>query len=130
MMGITDIDDKIINKANVLRISAQDLASKYEYAFINSMNQLNVKPPERYLRVSEHISEIKRFIEKLDAKGYTYRTSDGSIYLSISKYKESFKYPKFRPASNEIVDFALWKSNECGGRPGWHIECSAMSKLS
>ncbi|MCX8158808.1 MAG: cysteine--tRNA ligase [Candidatus Pacearchaeota archaeon] len=150
-MNITDVDDKIIKKCNEEKISLKELTSKYEKAFFSDIEELNIIKPSCILRATETIKEIVSLIKILMKKGYAYQSQDG-IYFSISKFKnygklallEKIKTTKERINKDEYSkenpqDFALWKfykeedgnvfwETEIGkGRPGWHIECSAMS---
>ncbi len=151
VMNITDIDDKIIKKCKTQRISLKDFTRKYENIFFEDLNELNVKKPTNILRATGSIKEMVNLIDTLLEKGIAYKTSDG-IYFDISKSKDygklakldKVKKSKARISNDEydkknIQDFALWKfyTKEDGenfwnaslgkGRPGWHIECSAMS---
>ena len=147
IIGITDIDDKIIRRATQEGMTPIQVARRYEAQFVDSLARLGVKFPERFLRVSDYISEIIHFVKTIQERGMAYRGSDGSIYFSVKKYMEfGMQYPKFRPLGSLAVvggtikedqrDFALWKAVKPGepfwsspwgdGRPGWHIECSAL----
>jgi len=163
-MGVTDIDDKIINRAKELQVDWRELARYYENAFRHDLARLNVRPPAVSLRVSEHIPDILSFIGTVMDKGFAYETPLG-VYFDVAAFERAGNvYGKFRggtPASNEQVDisvledantilgrsvkrsprdFALWKRTSPDnthepswpspwgpGRPGWHIECSAMT---
>src|SRR3954468_6864176 len=157
VMNITDIDDKIIKRVQEKKTSLRDFTSKFEAAFFDDLKTLNCLPPHQTPRATEHISEIISIIEKLTARGIAYKAPDGSVYFSIEKYRAGgHQYGQLvklnfdemrageRVRSDEyekeaVADFALWKSRvpEDGevfwpsswgeGRPGWHIECSAMS---
>ena len=150
-MNITDVDDKTIKKSREEGISLKSLTGRYEKLFIRDLSELNVKIPELTPRATEHIKEMIAMIENLLDKGVAYKSDDG-IYFSIGKFEKygvlagislseetrsrvkNDEYDKDNPK-----DFALWKfySEEDGdvaweapfgrGRPGWHIECSAMS---
>lgn len=134
VMNITDIDDKIIKKANTYETSVERIASHYETQFLNDMQYLNIEEPDEMPRVSEYITNILSFIETLVEKGYAYQTDTG-VYFDIQKVET---YGKFRTiiSLSHDDDFALWKItpyNEPGwtsrfgyGRPGWHTECAAM----
>ncbi len=152
VMNITDVDDKIIKKSQKLGISRQELTRKYEQAFLENLKSLNVIMPDVMPRATEHIKEMVELIKKLMEKGYAYKSDDG-IYYDVSKFKDygklaGLKLDKKKMRSRiradeygkeDIQDFALWKfydaedggvfwETELGkGRPGWHIECSAMS---
>ncbi|XP_075975694.1 cysteine--tRNA ligase-like protein, mitochondrial [Anticarsia gemmatalis] len=142
-MGMTDIDDKIIKKAVETKTHFANVAKQYEHEFWIDMASLNVEKPLIITRVSEHISTIEHFIKKLIDSEMAYVTFDGSVYFDTSKYPAYGKLQKMQPegeASNEEkrnkMDFALWKAEKPDepswtaswgqGRPGWHIECSAM----
>jgi cysteinyl-tRNA synthetase len=157
VMNITDIEDKIIKRVRELKIPLRDFTGKYETAFFEDLKTLNCLSPHQTPRATEHIPEIISLIEKLIARGIAYKASDGSVYFSIEKYRgcgcnygqllklnfdemragERVKSDEY--AKESIADFALWKARvpDDGdifwpspfgeGRPGWHIECSAMS---
>ncbi|MDQ1279981.1 MAG: cysteinyl-tRNA synthetase, partial [Thermoproteota archaeon] len=149
IVNITDIDDKIINRARGLDIPAADLAAKFERIFMEDMNSLGVRLANVYPKVSEHIPEIIDMISSLVKKECAY-VVDGDVYFDVTKKKDIGKLS--HQTLNEIwagarvevderkknpADFALWKKAKEGepfwespfgkGRPGWHIECSAMS---
>lgn len=148
-MNITDIDDKIINRALKEGTSWQNIAQKYEKEFWQDMQNLGVEKPLFILRVSEQMPEIINFINKLVEKERAYKSKDGSVYFEVAKQQNYGKLQKVILAENKTgdsgkhldADFALWKSQKSieepawpsawsSGRPGWHIECSAMaSKL-
>jgi cysteinyl-tRNA synthetase len=157
VMNITDVDDKIIKRVRETGTPLRDFTAKFEAAFFDDLKILNCRPPQRTPRATEHIAEIISLIEKLVARGLAYQIPDGSVYFSIEKYRGGgSRYGQLvklnfdemrvgeRVRSDEyekeaIADFALWKAHvpEDGevfwpspwgeGRPGWHIECSAMS---
>ncbi|HYL92654.1 MAG TPA: cysteine--tRNA ligase, partial [Alphaproteobacteria bacterium] len=151
VMNITDVDDKIIRNAAREKKSVRDYTRKYEEAFLEDMKLLNLEPPEKMVRATDHIQEMALFIQRLAEKGYAYRTEDGSYYFRIAKFPEYGKLSKKDFSGMEVGarvdvdeyekdnarDFALWKSPKEGedswdtpigkGRPGWHIECSVMS---
>jgi cysteinyl-tRNA synthetase len=149
IQNFTDIDDKIIQKANEEKKDWRDIGQNYidEYFYVEE--KLNIKKADAYPKASQFILEIINLIQKLIKKGYAYKTNSG-VYFDISKFKEYGKLSKKKidellaGARVEIdeekrnpLDFALWKrykENEPywyspfgKGRPGWHIECSAMS---
>lgn len=144
VMGVTDIDDKIIHRAQQQNITADTLAHRYEEEFRDDMHRLRVLPPTLWTRVSEHVQAVVSFCETLEQKGIAYTAPDGSLYFDVSKRPE---YGVFRNAQDDSGtpvegkrnprDFALWKAAKSGepswespwsrGRPGWHIECSAMA---
>ena len=148
-INITDIDDKMIKRAKELDIEVKQLAEIVISSFIEDLYNLNVLFPEFMPRATHHIEDMIKLIEKLIEKGYAYE-ADGDIYFSVNKYKEYGKLSKqslqdliagqrIRPSDKKKnpLDFALWKKRKTGepfwkspwgdGRPGWHIECSAMS---
>jgi cysteinyl-tRNA synthetase len=157
VMNITDVDDKIIKRVRESKTTLRDFTSKFETAFFDDLKTLNCRQPTQTPRATEHISEIVSLIEKLMQRGFAYKAADGSVYFSIEKYRASgAQYGQLvklnfdemrvgeRVRSDEyekeaVADFALWKtrSGDEGevawpspwgeGRPGWHIECSAMS---
>jgi len=151
VMNLTDVDDKTIKGSQKEKVPLKEFTRKYEKIFFEDTDALNIIRPDYVLRATESIKEIIELIKKLIEKGYAYKTSDG-IYYSIKKFKdygklaqlEKIKTTKARIRADEYTkenpqDFALWKfytpedgevfwENELGkGRPGWHIECSAMS---
>jgi cysteinyl-tRNA synthetase len=151
VMNITDVDDKIIRNAAREHKSVQEYTRKFEEAFFEDMQMLNLERPELVVRATEHIQDMAEFIRKLEEKGYAYRTEDGSYYFRIAKFPEYGKLSKKDFSGMEVGarvdvdeydkdnarDFALWKAPKEGeafwespigpGRPGWHIECSVMS---
>jgi cysteinyl-tRNA synthetase len=157
VMNITDVDDKIIKRVSETKTSLPEFTGKFEAAFFEDLKALNCRLPHETPRASEHIPPILALIEKLMARGIAYRAGDGSVYFSIEKYqaaggrygqlvKLNFEEMRVgeRVRSDEyskeaVADFALWKARvpEDGqvfwpspwgeGRPGWHVECSAMS---
>lgn len=149
VMNFTDIDDKIIRRANETGEDPNELAEKFMHFFLEDMEALNVKPADVYPRVTEHIRDIIEFVKRLEEMGYAYRALDG-VYFEVRKFRDYGKLSKVN--LNEIVagarvepgegkrspeDFALWKKAKPEepkwespwgeGRPGWHIECSTMS---
>ncbi|PIU75596.1 cysteine--tRNA ligase [Candidatus Pacearchaeota archaeon CG06_land_8_20_14_3_00_35_12] len=152
VMNLTDVDDKTIRRSQEEKISLKELTKKYEKAFIEDIQTLNIIMPEVIPKATEHIKEMVALVKKLLEKGYAYRTGDG-IYFSISRFKnygrlaglnlkklkQTARMRKDNYEKEEAKDFALWKlwqpedgavywQTEIGkGRPGWHIECSAMS---
>ena len=148
--NFTDIDDKIISRANALGTSYRDVADRYIDEFKTDMEILNVLPADREPKATDHIKDIIEMVRRLEDKGYAYKADDGSVYFSVSKFK-SYGSLSGRKTEEMIagarvdieelkkdpLDFALWKRSKEGepwwespwskGRPGWHIECSAMS---
>lgn len=153
VMNITDIDDKTIAASGGDKEKLKTVTGQYEAAFLDGLKILNVKEADVYPRATETIDEIVKLTERLIEKEFAYKTDDGSVYFSIDKYPDYGKLVHLNPKemrSGERVsdddyeksgarDFALWKGwkEEDGevywetslgkGRPGWHIECSAMS---
>ena len=145
----TDVDDKIIARANKEGVSSQELAERYIEEFERDMDILKVKKPDIEPRATEHIPQIIEMVKILIDKGLAYE-SDGSVYYRVSKFRP-YGYLSGRRLEEMIagarvdideskedpLDFALWKKSKPGeplwvspwsqGRPGWHIECSAMS---
>jgi cysteinyl-tRNA synthetase len=156
VMNITDVEDKIIRRVNETKMSPRDYAAKYETAFFEDFQTLGCLRPHETPRATGHIADIISLIEKLVARGIAYRAADG-VYFSIEKYQATggkygqllkLNFDEMRPgkrvaedeyAKDAIADFALWKARVPAdgdvawpspwgeGRPGWHIECSAMS---
>jgi len=151
-MNITDVDDKTISGSRREGIPLSQHTARYIKAFFDDLDALNIERAEFYPRATEHIDEMVALIKKLLEKGYAY-VSEGSIYFAISKLKgygilSKVKVSELKPGARvradeyekeEARDFALWRAwdeddgdvfweTEIGkGRPGWHIECSAMS---
>jgi cysteinyl-tRNA synthetase len=157
IMNITDVEDKIIARVRAAGVPLKDYTSKYEAAFFEDLNTLRCLPAHETPRATGHIPEIIELVKQLMERGIAYQSADGSVYFSIEKYRGSggrygqlvhLNLSEMRPgervSSDEyekeaVADFALWKARvpEDGevfwpspwgeGRPGWHIECSAMS---
>lgn len=150
VMNITDIDDKIIHKAKEENVTVREIAETYELDFLDDMFHLGVQPPSLLTRVTDFIPEIVSFIEKIIEKGFAYPVPDGSVYFDLDNYSKEYVYGKLKPVSRNDIevdaigkkssnDFALWKGKKIvdepsweapwggEGRPGWHIECSAMA---
>lgn len=142
-MGITDIDDKIIKKGIETKTHFKNVAKQFEHEFWLDMSSLNVEKPLIVTRVSEHINCIENFVKHLIASNQAYVVGDGSVYFDTSNYPMYGKLQRMQdigePSNEEKrnkMDFALWKGHKPGepywdaswgkGRPGWHIECSAM----
>ncbi|CAG4935420.1 unnamed protein product [Parnassius apollo] len=142
-MGITDIDDKIIKKANETDSDFRVIAKNYEHEFWRDLTSLNVEKPMIITRVSDHIHTIQDFVKNLVDTNMAYITNDGSVYFDTSKFPSYGKLQNMQDCGEPItiekrnkMDFALWKGCKPGepfwetswgkGRPGWHIECSAM----
>ncbi len=152
VMNLTDVDDKTIKGARKEGIKLKDFTQRYTKAFFDDMKSLNILPADIFPKATEHIKEMTGLIETLRKKGVAYKSTDG-IYFDISKFKSYGKLSKVKLkglkagarvrsdlyTKEEAQDFALWKfwDEEDGdvfwnakigkGRPGWHIECSAMS---
>ena len=150
VMNITDIDDKTIKGANEAGVPLSEFTARFTRAFFEDIASLDIEPAEHYPRATEHIGEMVALIKRLVDRGYAYE-SEGSIYFDVGKFepygalagvKPTLCQGRSRVASDEydkqdIRDFALWKASKEGepswdteigpGRPGWHIECSAMS---
>ncbi|MBI3484664.1 MAG: cysteine--tRNA ligase, partial [Acidobacteria bacterium] len=150
VMNLTDVDDRIIQNAAAAGITIGEYTEKHIKTFLDDMDALSIERPEHLIRATEHIEEMVALIERLAAKTITY-TSDGSIYYRIAKFPGYGKLSKIdlagiqagarvevdRYEKNDARDFALWKAPKPGehfwqtrigpGRPGWHIECSAMA---
>ena len=150
IQNFTDVDDKIINAANQEGLPWNDISSRYIHAYFEAMDALNVKRADVYPRVSETIGDIIAMVKSLIEKGYAYAVDNGDVFYSVEKFagygKLSGRKLEDMQAGARIevdtrkkhpMDFALWKSAKPGepswdspwgkGRPGWHIECSAMS---
>ena len=157
VMNITDVEDKIIKRVHEAKTTLREYTGRFEAAFLEDLKSLNCLPPHHTPRATEHVPQMVDLIGKLIARGIAYQAPDKSVYFSIEKYrgcgcsygqlvKLNFDemIPDKRVASDEyekesVADFALWKARvpEDGdvfwpspwgeGRPGWHIECSAMS---
>ena len=150
VMNLTDVDDRIIANAAAAGKSIRDYTDKYAQAFFDDCKTLSIEAPEHWIRATEHIDDMVKLIQRLQEKTYTY-SSEGSIYYRITKFPEYGKLSKVdlsgiqagarvdndRYEKESARDFALWKAPKPGehfwetpigpGRPGWHIECSAMA---
>lgn len=151
VMNITDVDDKIIRNSSAKGVGVREYAAKYEQAFFEDMEMLSLEKPEQIARATEHIPEMASLIAHLQEKHFAYKTEDGSYYFSIASFPQYGKLSKKDMTGisdgarvdvdeyekDNVRDFALWKSPKPGeakweteigpGRPGWHIECSAMA---
>jgi len=148
--NITDIDDKIINRANELGICFDELSEKFITIMHEDEQALNILPPDIEPRATKHIQEILDMVGTLLEKGFAYAAVNGDVYFSVNKFPNYAKLSKRNldemlagarvevdEAKEDARDFALWKAAKEGepgwdspwgfGRPGWHIECSAMS---
>ena len=150
VMNLTDVDDRIIQNAAAAGVGIREYTEKYANAFLEDMASLNIEKPEKIVRATDHIGDMVDLIQKLQSKTYTY-DSEGSIYYRIAKFPSYGKLSKIdmtgiqagarvdvdRYEKADARDFALWKAPKPGehfwetpigkGRPGWHIECSAMA---
>ncbi len=157
VMNITDVEDKIIKAVQATGRKLRDYTGEYETAFLQDFDALGCLRPHHLPHATDYIPQIISLIEKLIARGIAYRANDGSVYFSIDKYRGcgcrygqliNLNFEQMRVgervssdeyAKESVADFALWKGRvpEDGevfwpspwgeGRPGWHIECSAMS---
>lgn len=142
-MGITDIDDKIIRKGLATNTHFTAIAKQYEHEFWLDMSALNVEKPLIITRVSEHINSIESFVKGLIDSNMAYVAGNDSVYFDTSKFPSYGKLQTMQEsgepsdeAKRNKMDFAVWKGYKEGepywdvswgkGRPGWHIECSAM----
>src|ERR1700737_947560 len=150
VMNLTDVDDRIIANAAAAGVSIREYTDKFAKAFFEDCVALGIEKPEPWIRSTDHIDDMVKLIQRLQQKDYTY-PSDGSIYYRITKFPGYGKLSKIdltgiqagarvdvdRYEKESARDFALWKSPKQGehfwetavgpGRPGWHIECSAMA---
>jgi cysteinyl-tRNA synthetase len=150
VMNLTDVDDRIIANAAAAGVSIRDYTAKFAQAFFDDCKTLGIEAPEHWIRATDYIDDMVKLIQKLQEKSYTY-SGEGSIYYRISKFPEYGKLSKIdvtgiqagarvdndRYEKESARDFALWKAPKPGehfwetpigpGRPGWHIECSAMA---
>jgi len=151
VMNITDVDDKIIRNAAAAGLSIHDYTARFEEAFFEDLGSLRVERPEIIARATKHIPRMVALIQKLAEAGAAYQTEDGSWYFRLASFPEYGKLSKKDLSGMEdgarvdldeyekdsARDFALWKAAKPGetswdtpigrGRPGWHIECSAMA---
>jgi len=153
VMNLTDVDDKTIRDSQKADMSLKEFTDIYTKAFFDDLKTLNIEPAHFFPKATEHIKEMVGLIKKLADKGYAYKGEDGSIYFDISKFKNYGKLAGIKVkelkagarvkqdsyTKEEANDFVLWKAWDEGdgnvfweteigkGRPGWHIECSAMS---
>ena len=152
VMNLTDVDDRIIANAAAAKMGIREYTEKYVQAFFADCKALSIESPEHWIRATDHIQEMVQLIERLQQKSFTYE-SEGSIYYRIAKFPEYGKLSKIdltgiqagarvdndRYEKESARDFALWKAPKPGehfwetkigrGRPGWHIECSAMAMM-
>lgn len=131
VQNFTDLDDKIIARAQFEGCSPQAIADKYIQSYHSDMSKLNVLPADSYPKVTEHIPNIIKLIQELESLSYAYETNTG-VYYRLEKFDNYGQMSNRTPQT----DFCLWKSAKPlepawespwgAGRPGWHIECSAM----
>ncbi len=148
IQNFTDVDDKIINKAQSENLTALDISSKYIKNYFDDFRQLNVKDATMFPKATEHIDDIISFVKKLIDNNHAYVSKNG-VYFSVEKFSGYGKLSKKKieelqsgsrievdEAKKDPLDFAIWKFSDIEplwdspwgkGRPGWHIECSAMS---
>ena len=153
VMNLTDVDDKIIKKCAETHTPIKDYTEVYKQAFFNDLKTLNIEGADIYPAATDHIPEMVDLVQALLDKGLAYKADDGNVFFKIAAFKDYGKLQRLdmsqmrsggRVDSDEyekesVNDFALWKAykDEDGdvswdtalgkGRPGWHIECSAMS---
>jgi len=153
VMNLTDVDDKTIRGTREAGVSLRDYTQTYKDMFFEDIKTLNVEPAEHYPAATDHVPEMIAMIEKLFENGYAYKSDDGSVYFSLAKFENYGRLARIDTSAlqagarvdqdeyekENVADFALWKAwvEEDGdvvwdspwgrGRPGWHIECSAMS---
>jgi len=153
VMNLTDVDDKTIKGSQAQKIPLEQYTEKYSKAFFEDLKSLNIEPAEHYPKATTHIPEMVELTKKLLAKGIAYKSPDGSIYFSVAKFaqygklshtklenlKQGARVSQDNYEKQSAGDFALWKAwdekdgevywdTQIGkGRPGWHLECSAMA---
>ena len=150
IQNFTDVDDKIINAAHREGVTWKEISDRYIAAYFQAMDALNVRRADVFPRVSETMADILHMIETLVVRGYAYATDAGDVYYSVEKFAhygrlsgrnlddmEAGARVEINETKRHPMDFALWKAAKPGepawdspwgkGRPGWHIECSAMS---
>src|SRR5450432_2622747 len=150
VMNLTDVDDRIIANAAAAGVGIREYTEKFAQAFFDDCKSLSLEPPEQWTRATDNIEPMVQLIERLREKSFTYE-SEGSIYYRIAKFPDYGKLSNIdlagiqsgvrvdvdRYEKESARDFALWKAPKAGehfwdtsigkGRPGWHIECSAMA---
>ncbi len=151
VMNLTDVDDKIINGAAAAGIAIDELAERWIAGFLEDARTLRMSHPDVLPRATEHVPAMVALVERLLAGGHAYRTDDGSIYFRIASWPAYGRLARLDPGQmrvgervaadeytkDDVRDFVLWKGPREGepswetalgaGRPGWHLECSAMS---
>ena len=155
VQNVTDVDDKIINKANEEGRTSAEVAEEYTAAFIEDMHAVNVKDPTVRPKATEEIDTMIALVQKLVDTGHAYATDDGDVYFSVRSFSSygslsgrnidemeaghrELRTEGIEDRKRDPLDFAVWKAAKPGepswpspwgeGRPGWHIECSCMSK--
>jgi cysteinyl-tRNA synthetase len=149
VQNITDVDDKIINRASAENLTPQQVAEKYTQAYFEDLEKLGVQPADHQPKATEHIAAMIEFVKALIEKGYAYAVG-GDVYFRVRKFHGYGKLSgkpldelvagarvEVDERKEDPLDFALWKSAKPGephwpspwgeGRPGWHLECSVMS---
>jgi cysteinyl-tRNA synthetase len=150
IMNVTDVDDKTIHGAHQEQKTLAEFTRPYEAAFKEDLKKLNIMPPFRFTRATEHIKDMTKLIEKLLRRGIAYE-KDGSVYFDISQFSRYGRLSRLNQKGmragvridadeyekDAVQDFVLWKAVKKDeptwktpfgeGRPGWHIECSAMA---
>jgi cysteinyl-tRNA synthetase len=151
VMNVTDVDDRIIKGAQAEAITIGELSEKYRKILVSDMQSLGIAMPDVMPKATENIPQMAELIQALLDRGNAYRTEDGSIFFRIASWPDYGRLARLDPegmrvgerveaddyAKDDVRDFALWKGPKPGepswdtaigpGRPGWHIECSAMS---
>lgn len=156
VMNLTDVDDKTIKGALEKNISLQEYVAPYEKAFFEDLATLNIEKAEKYPKATDYVEQMIAMIQKLVDKGFAYQGTDGCVYFNIQKFPtygrlSQISKQQLKPGASErietdeyekdhVADFVLWKSYDSHrdgnvvwdspfgkGRPGWHIECSAMA---
>ncbi len=153
VMNLTDVDDKTIRDSQAAGLSLEAFTEQYKTAFFDDLNTLRIEPAEHYPSATDHVPQMIQLVQKLVDKGFGYIGDDGSVYFSIAAFSAYGKLARIDRSNqrvgvrivadeyekDEAADFALWKKYDetdgdvawdspwGKGRPGWHIECSAMS---
>jgi len=147
--NFTDVDDKIIKRAHEEKSTEKDISDKYIAEYFEDMDAMNIRRADVYPKATEHIQDMIELIRVLEKKGYAYKVGEGDVFFDVTKFKgygrlsgrtlDQIKEARVEPdpRKKNPADFALWKAGKPGdpvwdtpwgkGRPGWHIECSAMS---
>ena len=154
VMNITDVDDKTIRKANAEGVPLGEFTARYKRAFFEDLDALRIQRAEHYPEATDHIAGMVALIERLLERGHAYRSAEGSIYFRLESWpgygqlvaldrgssRQTARVDQDEYGKDDPQDFALWKAWEPSdgpvfwdtalgrGRPGWHIECSAMSR--